>query len=89
MFREYAIGMFSPSWYGSSITRVAYLQVVDIEVEEPEKSDMGDYDDARREILMNVTTFGALCLAHCRQDIGMTYHAKKALIEGVEKPYQT
>ena len=51
--------------------------------------DEADWTDSQRATLMNVTTFAALCLAHCRQPIGMWFHAEVSLMRGIEVPYQT
>ena len=61
----------------------------DIEPGTSEMADEGDWTDTQRATLLNVTTFGALYLAHGRQSIGMPFHAEVSLMEGIEVPYQT
>ena len=61
----------------------------DIEPETSEMLDEGDWTDSQRATLLNVTTFGALHLAHGRLSVGMPFHAEISLIEGIEVPYQT
>ena len=51
--------------------------------------DGGDWTDAQRQTLMNVVTFGALYLVHGEKDIGMAFHAKIGLLDGLEVPYRT
>ena len=49
----------------------------------------GDWTDAQRTALLNVTTFGALYLARGIRSIGMDLHAEGSLMDGVEEPYDT
>lgn len=51
--------------------------------------DEGDWTDAQRQTLMNVVTFGALYLVHGEKDIGMSFHAKICLLDGLEESYRT
>ena len=49
----------------------------------------GDWTDAQRTVLLNVTTFGALYLARGLRSIGMDLHAEDSLMDGLEEPYDT
>ena len=51
--------------------------------------DEGDWTDAQKATLLNVTNFSALYLDHGQKDIGMSFHAEVSLMEGIEVPYQT
>ena len=51
--------------------------------------DEGDWSDAQRAALLNVTTFSALYLVHGQGVINMAFHAEVSLMEGIEASYHT
>jgi len=55
-----------------------------VEIDPPD----GESDwHAQAPQLLKVTTFGATMMARAKYDMGMSFHAISAMVEGVERPY--
>lgn len=92
MFREYGIGKLSICGVMAKSkclnTGRQLILLADIEGIEEEDEMEGSWDD-QAVLLLNATTFGAMCLARGNQVIGMLFHAKVSLGEVIEVACQT